>query len=49
MRVEHLLYARLGEQYAEEVRQVIGRVREVDNRTSLEDFVETGGGGGKEI
>ena len=48
-RVDHSLYARLGKQYAEQVCQVLGRVGEMDNGTSLERFVGTGGGGGKEI
>ena len=49
MRVEHSLCARLGEQDAEEVDQVMGRVGEVDNGTSLEEFVGTRGRRGKEI
>ena len=49
MRVDHSLYARLGEQDAEEVHQVMGRVGEVDDGTFFEEFVRTGGRRGKEI
>ena len=49
MRVDHSLYARLGEQDAEEVYQVMGTVREVDNRTSLQCFVGTSSRGGEHL
>ena len=49
MRVDHSLYARLGEQDAEEVDQVMGIVGEVDDGTFFEEFVGTGGRRGKEI
>ena len=49
IRTEHSLYVCLGEQHAEEMCQVMRRVEEVDDRTSVEGLVGAGRGGDKHI